>query len=286
MPPHIFSNQTTNITYALTTIHGFVTYGFQFYLPAFFQAVKGSAPTQSGLEVLPTTLIIVVLAAVGGPLLTRWGKYKPMHVLGFGSMTLGLGLCTLLAKNTPVCAWIVFQLLVAAGSGIIISSMLPAVQVMLPDTTNGQSSASWAFLRGTGSLFGVAIPGALFNERFSTHLSSIKSSSARAQLANGQAYQRASSSFRKQFSVSVQTAIVAAFTESLSCVWIVLAVVAGIGFVMTWFEKQHKMRTDLNSKFGLKSANQTPVHGVPVSGVNTPSEDSFEEVKLGKVETV
>jgi len=294
MPSHIFSNRTTNITYALTTIHGFVTYGFQFYLPPFFQAVKGSSPTQSGLEVLPTTLVIVVLAAVGGPLLTYWGKYKPIHIIGFGAMTLGFGLCTMLSRDTPVYAWLLFQLVVAAGSGIVISSMLPAVQVQLPDTTTGQSSASWAFLRGTGSLFGVAIPGAIFNIRFTAHLPSIKSELARSQLSHGQAYQHASSTFIAKFPAPVRAEIVTGFTESLKCVWIVFTVVVGIGFVLTWFERQHKMRTDLNSKFGLKSATgtpansmpasavATPVNSVPASGVATPVvEKSFEDVELG-----
>jgi MFS family permease len=115
MPPHVFSNRTTNISFALTTIHGFITYGFQFFLPPFFQAVQGSLPTQSGLEVMPTTLVVVVLAAVGGPLLTFWGKYKPIHVIGFALMTVGLSLCYLLDRNTPIAGWLGFQLITASG---------------------------------------------------------------------------------------------------------------------------------------------------------------------------
>ncbi|KAF2638690.1 MFS general substrate transporter [Massarina eburnea CBS 473.64] len=242
MPPHIFSNRTTNIAFALTTIHGFVTYGFQFFLPPFFQAVKGSSPTTSGIEVLPTTIVIVVLAAAGGPLLSHWGKYKLIHIMGFGFMTLGLALCIMLAKDTSLSAWLMFQFIFAAGSGIVISSMLPAVQVKLPDDTTGQSSGAWAFLRGTGSLFGVALPGAIFNLRFAYQLPSIDSSFARTQLSHGQAYQRASSSFIYSFDA-----------PSLKCVWIVFTVVAGIGFVLTFGEKEYKMRKELNSRFGLKT---------------------------------
>ncbi|KAJ4299027.1 hypothetical protein N0V90_004271 [Kalmusia sp. IMI 367209] len=255
MPPHVFSNRTTNISFALTTIHGFITYGFQFYLPPFFQAVKGSTPTQSGLQVLPSTLVIVVLAAAGGPILTYWGRYKPIHIIGFSAMTLGLSLCNMLDKNTPVPAWLMFQLTVASGSGIVISSMLPAVQVKLPDTTTGQSSGSWAFLRGTGSLFGVAIPGAIFNARFASLLPTISSAAAQAQLAHGQAYQHARKTFVASFEPAVQAQIVHGFTESLKCVWIVFSVFAGIGFVLACFEKQYKMRKELNSAYGLKPKN-------------------------------
>ena len=262
MPPSIFSNATSRVAFALTAIHGFVTYGVQFYLPPFFQAVKGSNPTTSGIEVLPTTLIIVVLAAVGGPLLSCWGKYKPIHQVGFGVMTLGFGLFTMLSKTTPVGAWVVFQLLVAVGSGIVVSTLLPAVQVELPDTTNGASAGSWAFLRGTGSLFGVAVPGAIFNVRFAQLLSSIENETARAKLSNGQAYQRASSAFVRRFGKEVEKQIVRGFSESLRCVWIVFAIFACVGFVLTFLENQVKMRKDLNTKYGLKA---------PKSGWSTPT---------------
>lgn len=258
MPPHVFSNRTTNISFALTAIHGFITYGFQFYLPPFFQAVKGSSPSQSGIEVMPTTLAVVVCAAVGGPLMSLWGKYKPMHIVGFATMTLGLSLCVLLGPTTPVSVWLVLQLVVAGGLGIVISTMLPAVQVKLPESSTGAAAGSWAFLRGTGSLFGVAIPGAVFNVRFNSLLSTIPSRKARLQLAKGQAYQHASAAFVRSFGSNNEVRIVNVFNESLQSVWIVFAALAGIGFLMTFGEKQHKMRKQLNTKYGLKSATNTP----------------------------
>jgi len=292
MPPHVFSNRTTNIAFALTTMHGFITYGFQFYLPPFFQAVKGSSPTQSGLEVMPTTLVIVVLAAVGGPLLSYWGKYKPMHIIGFALTTLGLGLCTLLNARSSIGVWLSLQLITAAGLGIVISTMLPAVQVKLPESTTGASAGSWAFLRGTGSLFGVAIPGAIFNVRFASLLPTISSATARAKLENGQAYQRATASFiaTQATSPTIKAEIINAFTQSLKCVWIVFAVLAGIGFCLTWGEKEYKMRKELNTVYGLKakktggSACTTP--GAVDSGVATPVnvDGSDEEVTKSNVE--
>jgi hypothetical protein len=292
MPPHVFSNRTTNIAFALTTMHGFITYGFQFYLPPFFQAVKGSSPTQSGLEVMPTTLVVVVLAAIGGPLLSYWGKYKPMHIAGFALMTLGLSLCTLLNAQSPIGVWLSLQLVTAAGLGIVISTMLPAVQVKLPESTTGASAGSWAFLRGTGSLFGVAIPGAVFNIHFTSLLPSISSPSARAKLAHGQAYQRATASFIATHATSptIKAEIINAFTQSLKCVWIVFAVLAAVGFCLTWGEKEYKMRKELNTVYGLKprktggSANTSP--GGVDTGVATPVEDGSgdeeEEEEVGK----
>ncbi|KAF1912162.1 major facilitator superfamily domain-containing protein [Ampelomyces quisqualis] len=256
MPPAVFSNRTTNIAFTLTTVHGFVCYGFQFYLPPYFQVVQGSSPSKSGIEVMPTTLVIVLLAAIGGPLLSFWGKYKPMHIVGFALMTLGLSLCTLLDSKTPVAAWLFFQLITASGFGIVISTMLPAVQVNIPESTTGASAGSWAFLRGTGSLFGVAIPGAVFNMRFDKLLPSISSPAARCNLAHGKAYSRASARFAKSFGSVAEKEIIAAFTQSLKSVWTVFAVLTALGFVLAWFEKQYKMREVLDTHFGLTAQEQ------------------------------
>jgi hypothetical protein len=49
----------------------------------------------------------------------------------------------------------------------------------------------------------------------------------------------------------------------LKSVWVVFAVLAGIEFLMTFGEKQHKMRKQLNTKYGLKSAPQTPASQMP-----------------------
>lgn len=254
IPPHVFSNRTTNTSFFLTTLHGFITYGFQFYLPPFFQAVLGSSPTKSGIQVLPTTLVVVVLAAVGGPLLTLWGKYKPMHIAGFALMTLGLCLSSVyLTAAAETGLWLGMQLITAAGMGIVVSAMLPAVQVRLPDSATAASAGTWAFLRGTGSLMGVAAPGAVFNLRFATLLPSIDSPAARALLENGQAYQRATASFIKQYGTTpmLKKQLETAFQEALRSVWICFAVLAAVGFLATWFEKEWRMRTVLDTQFGL-----------------------------------
>lgn len=268
IPPHIFSNRTTNIAFTLTTIHGFVVYGFQFYLPPYFQAVQGSSPTRSGIEVLPTTLVIVVLAAIGGPLLSIFGKYKPIHIVGFALMTLGVSLCVLLDANTPTVAWTFFQLIAAAGFGIVVPTMLPAVQVKLPESTTGVSAGSWAFLRGTGSLFGVAVPGAIFNARFAELLHTIPSEAARAELENGKAYSHATAKFTQRFGDEAKAQIVAVFTQALRVVWILFAVLAAIGFLLAWFEKQYEMRNTLETAYGLKKEKTAS------ASVETPGEAS------------
>ncbi|KAK3693274.1 major facilitator superfamily-domain-containing protein [Podospora appendiculata] len=252
MAPHVFSNRTTVAAFIVTIIHGFLTYGFQFYLPPFFQAVLGATPTESGVLILPCTLTIVVLAAVGGPLLARFGKYRLMHRVGFLLMATGFILCTVYVDAKSVTLWIAFSFLVGIGSGIIVSTTLPTVLVELTDKENAAATGSWAFLRGLGSLLGVAIPNAAFNARFSMILPSISDETARSQLSSGRAYEHASATFIDGFGTQVKTQIVAAFSTSLGVLWILFLVLAVVGTLVTFLERQVKLRKDLDSDFGLK----------------------------------
>jgi hypothetical protein len=142
--------------------------------------------------------------------------------------------------------------LVGAGSGIIVSTTLPTVLVELTDKENAAATGSWAFLRGLGSLLGVAIPNAVFNARFSATLHSVGDAYARKELANGQAYEHASATFISKFDGQVKEHILGAFTASFKLVWIIFLALAVLGLLATFLERQVRLRRDLDSEFGLK----------------------------------
>ncbi|KAK0668176.1 putative transporter [Cercophora samala] len=258
MAPHVFSNRTTVAAFVITVIHGFITYGFQFYLPPFFQVILGSSPTESGVLILPCTLTIVILAALGGPLLAKFGRYRLMHRMGFVLMAAGLFLCVVYEKSSSTALWIFFSFLVGTGSGIIVSTTLPTVLVQLTDKENAAATGSWAFLRGLGSLLGVAIPNAAFNAQFSASLGTVGDSSAQTQLSNGQAYEHASASWISAFGKpDVEDQIRGVFASSLKLVWFIFLVMALLGAAVTFLERHIALRKELDSDFGLLEKTKT-----------------------------
>lgn len=252
MPPYIFSNRTSATAFALTAVHGFIIYGFQFFLPLYFQAVQGSPPKKSGYQVLPSTVSIVVMAAAGGPLLSRTGKYRGIQQIGFGALAFGLGFFTRLGTHTNMAEWLIIQLIAGFGSGIVVSTMLPAILVKLPDSANGSAAGSWAFLRGIGSLLGVAWPSAVFNLRVSKMLPGIEDAHIRRILDNGHAYQQAASDDLVHASPAVKKQVVDMFQKALRDVWIMFTILAIVAFALTFFERQLEMRKNLDTKFGLR----------------------------------
>lgn len=102
MPPHLFSNRTSVIIATNTFLYSCATYWVLFFLPVYFQAVKSDSPTRAGVNVIPVTLLSVPTASLAAWALTKTGKYKWIHLIGFALFNVGLGLFSRLDEYTPV----------------------------------------------------------------------------------------------------------------------------------------------------------------------------------------
>jgi hypothetical protein len=252
VPTRLFSNRTSLAAYILTLLHIISSIWVLYFFPLYFQSVLGSTPARSGVQILPTFMILLPFAMVSGLVVTKLGRYRPMHHLGFAIMIIGFGLSTLLTSTSSTAEWVIYQGIIAAGSGIIISSLLPAIQASLSDSDSAASTALFAFTRSFGAIWGVTIPVAVFNNQFNKLLYKIGDPAARALLANGNAYEHASRKFIWGFEESTRVEIIGVYTEALKVVWQVGIAMAGLGFALVFVEKELKLRTELESEYGMK----------------------------------
>jgi hypothetical protein len=96
-----------------------------FYLPIYFQAVKGSTATKSGIECLPLLLSVVISSICGGILVTVLGYFTPFMIGGMAIFTVGAGLLSTLSPDTSFGRWFGYQVLAGAGLGICLQVLPP-----------------------------------------------------------------------------------------------------------------------------------------------------------------
>ncbi|GKZ20410.1 hypothetical protein AbraIFM66951_009591 [Aspergillus brasiliensis] len=178
-------------------------------------------------------------------------------------MALGMGLFSLLDQKSSTGAWVGFQVLAAIGSGFIVTSTLPAAQAALSEADVAISTATWAFCRAFGAVWGVSIPAAIFNNRFAAHVSAQKDLGLATQVLQntGNPYQQASREFVMQFSPEVQSIIIEAYTAALQRVWQISVVFAGLDFLFAWLEKEVELRTTLETEYGPEEKEASPEGG-------------------------
>ncbi|KAF2490808.1 MFS general substrate transporter [Lophium mytilinum] len=215
MPLRLFRNRTSAAAFAITFIHSLLTLLVIYFLPVYFQAVLLSTPTRSGVQMLPTVIVLVPFSAISGALLSKLGRYKPFHIAGFSVMTVGLGTFITLSARSPTVAWIMVQFVVAVGSGFALSTLLPAAQAQLDDKDTAAATATWAFVRQFGVVWGVSVPAAIFNSQVEHLLPRIDDAGVRATLAGGAAYDHGTKEFISGFSNPLRGQIISMYSDSL-----------------------------------------------------------------------
>ncbi|KIW20961.1 hypothetical protein PV08_01540 [Exophiala spinifera] len=252
IPLHLLFNRTSATAYVLTFLHSVVMSWILYFLPVYFQGVRGATAARSGVQILPTILTILPFGALGGGLLTKFGRYKPIHFVAFAVMLAGMGSLTLIDEDSSTGAWVGYQIIGSAGMGLIISSLLPAVLAPLSEADVAQATAAWSFMRAFGMTWGSAIAGTIFNNRFNalaqTH---ITSNELRNQVAHGHAYEDATKAFVDTLSQSDRQQFAWTLNESLRRGWEVGTAFAALGFLIIAFEKQIPLRNNLETKYGM-----------------------------------
>jgi hypothetical protein len=135
---------------------------------------------------------------------------------------------------------------------MVLNTLLPAFQAAQPESDQATATASWAFIRSFGCIWGVTIPATIFNNRLETSSNRISDPTVRGQLIGGQAYGRATHNYIAQFRDPTRLQIIEAFVDALKYVWWVSAAFSGIAFLLVFLEKDIPLRTELHTEYGLE----------------------------------
>jgi hypothetical protein len=253
MPLRLFPNRTARIVYINTFLNSVLIFWTFFFFPLYFQAVQLSSPARSGVQILPVTLISVPTAAVSAMLLTKFGKFKILHCLGFALQGSGIALLAVLRKDSPTYVWVLLQIVPAMGTGLLINTMLPAFQASLAEADQAAATATWSFIRTFGQVWGIAVAGAVFNSYTGTFAREMISDPAvREILSTGDAYASATRDFVTQFPEPLQTQIRDVFLKALRNVYLISIAFGGTALLMALFEKNVPLRKALDTEYGLE----------------------------------
>ncbi|KAI9683361.1 MAG: hypothetical protein M1829_005433 [Trizodia sp. TS-e1964] len=131
VPPRILKQRSVFFALWYSACLGSAFFIMIFYIPIWFQAVKGVSAVDSGIRNLPMILGVVIFSIVGGGLTTVIGYYAPFMILGSVLISVGAGLLTTFAVDTGSDKWIGYQAIFGLGIGLGIQLPLIAVQAVL-----------------------------------------------------------------------------------------------------------------------------------------------------------
>lgn len=165
LPLHIFRSRNFTLMSLIGFITGFVMFGATLFLPLYQQSVQGASATNSGLLLLPMLGAMLVTSMVAGRITTNTGRYKAFPIAGSALMVVGLYLLSTMDTGTSRFTSGVFMAVVGLGMGCLMQITMLVAQNSVEMKDMGVASSSTTLFRTLGSSFGVAIMGALFNNR-------------------------------------------------------------------------------------------------------------------------
>lgn len=162
LPLRIVSQRTVAAACVFVVFLGGATSLFMYYLPIFFQSVRGSSAIESGLQLLPILLSLVLLSFVTGALITVFGFYTPFLIGSTALFAIGAGLITTYDAVMPDVNWIGFQILAGAGLGAGFQVPQAAVQTVLSQEDIPIGSSALLFFQNLGSSIFLSVGQSVF----------------------------------------------------------------------------------------------------------------------------
>lgn len=111
-----------------------------FYLPIYYQAVKGATAESSGVDIIPYQVSNTVGSLIAGIAVAVVGWYVPFIWTGSMAFVIGSGFLFTITATTNKITLIVYQILTGAGFGA--SVQLPYVAAQAVSNREDISSAS------------------------------------------------------------------------------------------------------------------------------------------------
>ena len=216
-------------------ITGFVMFGATLFLPLYQQSVQGASATNSGLLLLPMLGAMLVTSMVAGRVTTNTGKYKIFPIVGSVLMVVGLYLLSTMDTGTSRFTSGVFMAVVGLGMGCLMQITMLVAQNSVEMKDMGVASSSTTLFRTLGSSFGVAIMGALFNNRVQDVMS--EQAGALGSKVTEQSAQLDAASLAK-LPEAAREAYQHAVSSGTHSAFLLGAVVAVVALVAAWFVKE------------------------------------------------
>ncbi|TQW12045.1 major facilitator superfamily transporter [Cordyceps javanica] len=173
LPPRIIKQRSIAAAMFFCFFNGAGMMVLMYYLPIWFQAIKGASAVSSGLMLLPTVLSVVVAAIFSGIVISRAGYYAPFYIASSILSPIGAGLMCTFTTSTRKGMWIGSQILFGFGTGLGVQQHLNVVQTVLERSDIAQGSAAVMLVRFLGSTIFIPIAQNVFIRDLASKLAAL-----------------------------------------------------------------------------------------------------------------
>jgi fucose permease len=155
-----------------------------YYLPVYFEGVRGYSIASTGLAFLPVTGAMIVGSLGSGSLIHNTARLRWIIIAGWTLALVSTGMLFVFNRTTQTYKWVLILLLVGLGHGTLIVSLNYALQVLAEGRQVAHAMSMYTFLRSFGMCLGVAAGSSLLQNALRSQSSQSSSATALMDVMN------------------------------------------------------------------------------------------------------
>ncbi|KAB8542086.1 hypothetical protein FH972_025549 [Carpinus fangiana] len=138
-----------------------------FYIPLFFQFVRGDSPLTAAVRLLPFICVMVFFGLLNGALLSKFGLYMPWYLAGGILTVIGGSLMYTVDVGSTNSGVYGYSILIGIGAGCFIQASFSVAQAKVPHSRASDAGGFIALAQNLGIVLALAISGSVFqNEAY------------------------------------------------------------------------------------------------------------------------
>ncbi|RHZ83132.1 hypothetical protein Glove_99g40 [Diversispora epigaea] len=238
-PPRVFRNLTVNSCFIVTFFQGAAFYSMIFFIPVYFQVIKGESATKSGLELIAYVMgTVFAVLFVGFTLsITTKISYRMFCIAGGVFISIGAGLCTLLDENSNRGEQIGYTLILGIGMGLIMQTTILCAQALVPYDDVAVTSSLINFFRTIGAIFGVAVLGTILLNKLNGNLGELEDSFPPEITIDAL---KKSAFLVRELSPDIRQLVIQAYVDALQAAYTAVIPMGGVCFLASFFIVENK----------------------------------------------
>jgi MFS family permease len=229
-PLAMFKKPSVAAMMAQSFLVGTIYYTYIYFLPLYFQNVRGYSPLLSAALQLPLVVVQSTVSSLAGYYISCVNRYLEVIWFGFGIWLLGSGLLIMANDTIHIGLISFFLMVVGCGTGCTFQPTLVALQAHCPKNQRAVVTSNRNFLRQGGAAVGLAVSSAIManvlKTSFPKRLESLAQDSFAAPNLSG-------------YSLEDQAVIRNAYSHASRAVFIFCTPLVGVCFVLSVFIKDH-----------------------------------------------
>ena len=170
VPPRIIKQRTIAFASFYLVMAGGSFFIMIYWLPIWFQAIKGTSATESGIRCLPMVLSLVLFSLLAGVAVTVLGYYTPFMIASSVFMSIGAGLMSTFKVDSSPAHWIGYQIIYGIGMGLGMQQGLIAAQTVLPLKDVPTGTSVLIFMQTFGGALCISVAQNVFDNRLLSNL--------------------------------------------------------------------------------------------------------------------